>query len=249
MFDVRRLADALTPFRFFLAVEDKTGAWFIRANVSNRLFEVIDVHAGKQRGGKWGDIACAGVSIALTPGRFTSPKGMGETECLSDWSPTKATGQAVAWERSILDSGPRMLDELVRSRGGELLARTADARAAVDKYLSLLDRRKTIAELIATLSDGASQAELLEAHRLSRTEGLICLPERSCYDLASIVIARLAADVESDPKRFRGKSPMAVPELTWRFQLFASRLYPERGWKLLGTKRRRQGMSFRLGLH
>ena len=235
MFNVRRLADALEPHGFFVACKDKTEAWFLRANVSRRLFEGIEVNAGKQRGGRWGDIAFADVSIALTPGRFTSPKGMAEVEMLTDWSPTKSTDQALAWERIIVDSWPQRLDELLRARGDTLLARTADTRAAVEKYLALADSRLTVAELIAKLSDGASEAELKEAKRLSRTEGFICLPERPCYDLISLLIARYAGAVEGDSARFWGKNPNTVPELNWRFQLLASHLYPERGWELFGA--------------
>lgn len=235
MYNVRRLADALAPHGFFVAVEAETEAWFLRANNQRTLFEGIQVNAGKQRGGRWGDIAFSDVSISLTPGRFTSPKGMAEVELLSDWSPTKTKEQAIAWERTIVDSWPRKLAELVRARGDELLARTAASRAAVDNYLALVDSRLTVAESIAKLSDGASEAELKEANRLSRTEGLICLPERPCYELISLLIARKAREVESDPTKFWGKNPIAVPELSWRFQLLASRLYPERGWELLGA--------------
>jgi hypothetical protein len=115
-----------------------------------------------------------------------------------------------------------------------LLARTADTRYAADKYLAFLDRRLTVAELLAKELDGATEVELLEARRLSRTEGFVCLPERPCYDLISLLIARHAGEVEGDPKMFWGKNPNAVPELNWRFQLLASRLYPESGWELFG---------------
>lgn len=234
MFNVRRLAEALTPHRFFVAFEEKTEAWFLRANTERRLFEGIEVNAGKQRGGRWGDIAFADVSIALTPGRFTSPKGMAEVELLTDWSPTKSHEQALAWERFIIDSWAGRLDELLRARGDQLLARTAETRAAVEKYLALVDGRLAPEESIAKLSQSASEAELTEARRLSRTEGFICLPERPCYDLISLLIARKAGEVEGDPTKYWGKSPIAVPELNWRFQLLASRLYPERGWQLFG---------------
>jgi hypothetical protein len=235
MFNVRRLADALTPHGFFVAFEEKAEAWFLRANTERRLFEVIDVNAGKHRGGRWGDIAHANVSIALTPGRFTSPKGMAEVELLTDWSPTKSKEQALAWEGTIIDSWPRKLGELLSARGNELLARTAETRAAVEKYLRLVNRRLPVTDSIARLSDAASEAELAEARRLSRTEGFICLPERPWYDLISLLIARKAGEVEGDPTKFWGKNPIAVPELNWRFQLLASRLYPERGWELLGA--------------
>jgi hypothetical protein len=235
MYNVRRLADALAPHGFFVAVEAEMEAWFLRANIQQKLFEGIEVNAGKHRGGRWGDIAFSDVSISLTPGRFTSPKGMAEVELLTDWSPTKTKEQALAWERTIVDSWPQMLGELVRARGDELLARTAETRAAVEKYLELVDSRLPVAESIAKLSDGASEAELAEARRLSRTEGFICLPERPWYDLISLLFARKAGEVERDPTKFWGKNPIAMPELNWRFQLLASRLYPERGWELLGA--------------
>lgn len=235
MYSVRRLADALAPHGFFVAVEHATEAWFLRANLKLRLFEGIEVHAGKQRGGRWGDIAFSNVSISLTPGQFTSPKGMTEVELLADWSPTKSKDQALAWERMIVGTWADRLDELVLARGDELLTRTAETCAAVDKYLELVDRRLPVAVSVAALSDGASAVELEEARRLSRTEGFISLPERSCYDLISLLIVRKAGEVEGTPTKFWGKNPIVVPELNWRFQLLASRLYPERGWELLGA--------------
>lgn len=235
MFKVRRLADALTPHGFFVAFEEQMEVWFLRANHERRLFEGIQVHAGKQRGGRWGDVARADVSIALTPGRFTSPKGMAEVEALTDWSATKSPEEAFAWERLVLDSWPQRLDEVARLQGDALLAQTADARAAVERYLALLDRRLSVAESIAKLTAGAAEAELTEARRLSRTEALICLPERACYDLISLVIARHAGEVEGDPAKLHGTNPNVARELNWRIQLLASRLYPERGWELFGV--------------
>jgi hypothetical protein len=232
MFNKRRVADLLSPLGFFLAFESHTEAGFVRANGRVGLFEEIDLCAGRRRGGRWGDIACAGVSIALTPGEFTSPKGMAEVECLSDWAATKTKEQAVAWERSVI-AAPITLDALIRRRREELLARTAIARVAAVHYLGLLDNRLTVPEMIAKLTEGATDEELQEARRLARTEGFISLPERACYDLIVLLITRYAGEVESDRACFWGKSPNAVPELNWRFQLLASRLFPERGWELL----------------
>jgi hypothetical protein len=236
MYNVRRIADALMPHGFFVAFEAETETHFVRANVQRQLFERIDVNAGKQRGGKWGDIAFANVLIALTPGPFTSPKGMAEVELLTDWSATKWKEQTLAWERIIISSWPQKLDDLSRARADALLARTDATRVAAEKYLEFLDSGLTTVESIAKLSEGATQPELTEARRLSRTEGLICLPERICYDLISLLLARHQDKVESNPKMFWAKSPITVPELNWRFQLLASRLYPERGWELLAPK-------------
>ena len=101
-----------------------------------------------------------------------------------------------------METAPARLDALIRGRAEELLRQTANARNAVMKYLELLDRRLPINEMIITLSEGATEEELKEARRLSRTEGFICLPERACYDLISLLIARRAADIEGNRATF-----------------------------------------------
>jgi len=233
MFSTRRLSHALSSCGFFLASRSETDARFVRANVQWRIFEQVYIGAGKPQGGKWGDVSGADVSIALTPGPFTSPKGMAEAICLSNWAPTESEEKAIAWERLVTGTALAKIDDLLGTHGDELLERTADARAAVERYLAILDRHLTVAQMIADLTDGATADELAEAHRLSRTTGFIGLPERHCYDLVSLLISRRATDIETSPTRFWGKDPYAVPELNWRCQLLASRLYPERGWELL----------------
>ncbi len=230
MFCASRIEKALEPLGFFTAFESDNTFSFVRANTRVGLFEAIEPCAGKHRGGRWGDIACASVSISLTPGYFTSTKGIAESECLSDSAPTKTKAQAIDWERLVVESGPAKLEALIRERGHALLARTQESRVAVEKYLALLDRRLSIEQQITNLTESATDVELKEARRLSRTEGFILLPERPCYDLISLHITLRAQEVEGDKIRFWGKSPNDVPELNWRFQLLASRLYPERGW-------------------
>ena len=96
MFSTRRVADALAPLGFLLVLDSETEARLVRDSSEPALFEVVDLHTGKMRSpnARWGDLACAGVSIALTPGQFTSPKGMAEWESLTDWAASKIEGGA-----------------------------------------------------------------------------------------------------------------------------------------------------------
>src|SRR5262249_23584024 len=153
----------------------RTEAWFVRANARRGLLEAIELHAGKHhvRGARWGDTAFAGVRIALTPGRFTSPKGMVEYQMLTNWADTRTREQAVAWKRVVVATAAPRLDSLWQTHGEDLLARTAAVRAAVDRYLGLLDRQRSVAELIGELTARATEEELREARRLARTEVLI----------------------------------------------------------------------------
>jgi hypothetical protein len=230
---------ALKPLGFFVAFQAPAELLFVRPNNSAGLFESVDLSAGHYRGGISGEISGAGVSISLTPGKFTSPKGMVEYECLLDessnkqgWSKTQNPHQAAEWEKRIVRMVPRALAVLSEEKSPSLLARTADTRAAVERYLALIDRSSPVADLIVQIADGATDEELRESKRLSRTEGFICLPERHWYDFLALLITRLGPEVEGKLRPFWGISPWDCPELNWRFQLLASRLYPEPGWEL-----------------
>jgi hypothetical protein len=238
MFSTRRLSTQLAPLGFFNAVDSTHEVWFVRPNTTLQLFEIIQVSASKPqgtRGARWRDAAFAGVSIALTPGEFTSPKGMSEYQMLLDHSETRTSEQALSWEQLVVATAPPEIEVLLRTRAGELLARTAETRATVAKYLQYLDRNASVAQHMEALTRGASEAELREARRLATTEGIIGLPERACYDLAALVITRYAERVEGSATKFWGVCPNAVQELKWRMHLIASELFPERGWEMLAA--------------
>jgi hypothetical protein len=258
-FSTRRVGDALSHLGFFLSFGVSTEAQFVRANRKTQLFEIVSLHAGKFRGGRWGEFSSAGVYIALTPGKFTSPKGMAEYECLINSTPTtnpeeadrRARGstttrtkeQAIAWENFVVQAVPGKLEALEHARAEELLTRTESTRSAVRAYLAMLDRNLSFQQLTDNLTNGATEDELNEARRLARTDWLIALPERSWYDLISLLIVRKSGEVEGNPSIFWGKNPEEVPELKWRFQLLASRLYPEPGWELMDEVRISDGFN------
>jgi hypothetical protein len=229
MFRWRRIAELFTQLGFFVGWESQTDIGLVRPNSKACVFEVIHLAAGKHRGGKWGDFSSGSIHIGLTPGEFTCIKGLAEVECLSEFTSTNTPTGADAWEQQILNSAPQRLMHLVSNKADDLLHRTAKTRAAVDRYLEAVPDG-SIKQATEILILRANDEQRNEAKRLSRTEGFICLPERHCYDLISILIATHSSHIDGEGD-YWGQCPNQVRELNWRFQLLASQLYPEKGWE------------------
>lgn len=216
---------------FFVGFRSRAHIGYVRANIQLGLFELVQLDAGKPSGGRWGDISNATIRIGLTPGELTCVKGIAEAECLSDWTPTKSTEDAAAWEEQVAVTAPGRLTALVESRSAALLARTESARRAVAMYLSYLPPGDILAAT-RVLTRDATEPQRKEAARLSATTGMICLPERHAYDLVSILIATHCSLID-DEERYWGQCPTTTPDLNWRIQIMASKLFPERGWEMM----------------
>jgi hypothetical protein len=227
MFSKRRIERGLKPLGFFVAFECSTEILLVRRGKVDGLFEGVRCVAGKHRGGKWGDIAHANAELRLTPGQFPA---MVETETITTWADTKQLAQARSWEHVVIESASDKIQALQATKGKELRARTAAARAASDRYMQLVNLSIPTGRLIEELKDKLSKEEKSEANRIASVPGIICLPERTSYDLASMLIAHHAGEVEGDPALLWGKDPYKEPELLLRIRILASRIYQEPGW-------------------
>jgi hypothetical protein len=232
MYDVDRMIIRLRPLGFELSDESETDAWFVRANETSPIFEQLNLIAGRQRGGDWGDSSHAFVLVGVKPGRF-SPKGLTEAICLTDWVPTKTDEEADAWERNVVSEVEHRLPKIAKQHNADLLTRTAACRTAVSRYMALIDCSQPMPLHIDTIAGEATREQLSSFERMASTPGLICLPDRTPYDLAIWLIVKYSELVEPGVDWCIDSDPLRNVELNWRIQLLSSRLLPERGWELI----------------
>ena len=181
MINGSRIAAHLRPHGFALAVDiGDSLITYSRPAETPELWEQIRVTVGGKRGEAVGASVGANVryggrgGYGLLEAREVPEAGSAHRPppaqpCLTI---LRDREHALTWERLVADICPNRSRTFAREVGPGLLARTADARAAVNRYLELFGTSNW-RELRAKLEPRATPPELREAERIATTPPMI----------------------------------------------------------------------------
>jgi hypothetical protein len=198
---------------------------FTRPSHKAELFESIIV--GGQ--GKRGEAVSAEVGVAVT--NWVMYKLLGDVQFLSElgedpqrgWTIIEDDDKARQWETRLVEVGPVRAKEWAASRGPQLLQETAHARAAVSKYLCLLEPTTNLHQKLALLKSASNKRILEETERLTACPIFGDGPNTElAYRVACQLIVSHSENVEG--KSYLGHEPMNDPELLSRIEILADRL-------------------------
>ena len=178
MISPRRLANLLGPSAFALAADmGASSIVYARPAEMPDLWEQIVVDVGGRRG----EAVSASVWIDVCYGEIGA-RGLAEFQFVLETGspggppPLPPPGSHIlanrrdtlAWEQIVADICPARARAFAAQRGPQLLARTADVRAAVARYLELFGTRDW-RELRMRLVERATPSEIQRAERIART--------------------------------------------------------------------------------
>lgn len=254
MIDPLRLAALLRPSGFALSLDSgESLIWYARPGDRPELWEQIAIVCGGHRGQSVGARVFAKVcgcpigALGLSEDRFVAETGRPERP-----PPEPPTGgsmplhtpeDAVNWERRVAAVVPEKASEFANEVGPALLARTADARAAVDRYLERFGTRDW-RQLRAKLEPRATSGEFRRAEQIAATPPTIqVFNGHEFYKTIVLGIILHSDDVEgrqiapADVKVWPPHDPFSKKEpdwsdwaLAWRIEILADRMlcrYPE----------------------
>lgn len=222
-----RLLGMLKVYGFTFGRESRStdGLIFTRASHIKELFEAIIVDSQ----GKRGEAVYASVGVAIT--ETVMHKLLGDVRFLEElgedsqrgWTIIEDDGKARLWEARVAEIGPIRAKEWANARGPQLLQETAQARAAANKYLSLLEPTSLEQKFVA-LRKASSTPAAEEAERLSRCPIFDDESEatRLAYRSACYVIMCRSNEVEG--KSYFGRDPMNDTSLLERIEIVADKL-------------------------
>jgi hypothetical protein len=222
-----RLLNMLREHGFACGPESRTSndLIFTRPSHIESLFESIIV--GGQ--GKRGEAVSAEVGVAVT--KWVMYKALGDVKFLDElgedpqrgWTIIKDDSKARHWEARLAEVGPVRAKEWADARGPRLLQETAQARAAADKYLTLLEPMNDLEQKLVALKKASSEPIAEEAERLSACPIFGDGPDAElAYRVACHVI--LSHSEEVDGQCYFGRVPMNDPPLLERIEILADKL-------------------------
>jgi len=147
--------------------------------------------------------------------------GVSESEFLAEAGDVllRSPEEAIAWERRLAEVAPARAAQFAKSKGPELLARTAAGRAAARRYLELMGGQRDLDELERALAERSTAAQKAEAERLARATGVMCVPGgQRVFDLAALGMVVFGDEVEGRKEPFTGIVPMNDTEFIIRIR-------------------------------
>jgi hypothetical protein len=223
----KRLEAVLRQHGFAYGPESRTSDDLIFTRPSHVAGLIESIIVGCQ--GKRGEAVYANVGVAVT--RQVAYKVLGDVQHLLEldennfrnWTIIEDDAKARQWEARLAKIGPVRAKEWADARGPQLLQETAEARGAVNKYLSLLPPAKTPEQLLAALKNAGNRQIVDEAERLSACPIFADGPDTElAYRVACHAIVRHSEEVEG--KSYFGQNPMNDSALQDRIQILADRL-------------------------
>ncbi len=238
---IQRLSSKLLTSGFRLAyAEERSGSLCFVRRFASSLFARIEVHQGKEPGGRTGDLVAGHVACAIIPGRLFI-KGTGESRCLTEltpdptgWSKLSGTADAEAWEDRLATIGPHEAHEFCAHFGPQVFAETASVRSYAERCLALCKPfAKSPATLLSRLRKHAAEWQRAECKRLLSC-WIPCLPDGELVsEVAVFATVLFAGEITGDPRWTIGKDPDSWTERDLRCIVvyLQSRLGEEIGWR------------------
>ena len=138
--------------------------------------------------------------------------------------------RAKEWEAQLAQIAPKRTAEMAADVGPGVLSRTASARAAVEKYLSLLSNTEVIDTQLRHLQQQTARSVVADAERLVEWPGVLQVAGAEAqYSLAALHILHFQRQVEGAVESFIGSDPLENDQLMWRVQLLADALLADSG--------------------
>ena len=205
---------------------------FVRKHGCSDLFEWLEIVAQ----GKQGEAVYAWVGVTVTcriaiKGLITT-RSLDEIpgNCERGWRIINTTQEAKQWEIELANIGPQIAEQFGREYGNELLARTASARRARDKYLEYLGTVMPLNKRVDELRSMADVTTARAALRLAEFPGVRQVYEsEDVYELCALALLLFEREVETTPTNFRTGNPLEDYELLWRIELLADHIFMETG--------------------
>ena len=253
MIKAKRLASLLGPLGFALSADfGESEILYSRPAQIDDLWEIIVVNVGGRRGEAVGTDVGASVCYSGVGARGLDERRFVEETGTPFRPPPEPHGgtrflagpdDAASWEQLVVEVCPNKARAFAHEVGPALLARTAEARAAVNRYLEFFGTRDW-RELRSRLEPRATSRELRDANRIATTPPTIqVFNGREFYETIVLGIMLYSDRVEGRQIAPPGvevwpafdQSSKKEPDwskwqLAWRIEILADRMlarYPE----------------------
>lgn len=233
-----RLDELLGPQGYWLARHLKRDnlSLFSRPSSVKGCFEQIEIT------GDHGDVdsGCVFARVSIVPGA-TQYRGMFEDEFVFETSFRRGS-RTSEWEKRIVEEAIPKSHEMAHQAGPELLRRTARAQEAAQFYLACLPEHIDNLEAHWTSQKREATDEQRAQAKHSLRTSVLSLDARDdndgdrifwTYQIAAYAIV-LNSEKGLEAGFFApGTDPHEEHDLAWCFQIMASRIYGEEGWKFM----------------
>jgi hypothetical protein len=147
------------------------------------------------------------------------------------WTIIEDDAKAIQWESRLAEIGPIRAMEWATARGPQLLQDTAQVRAAVADYYSLLNRAESLEAALLEMKSTTRKQLVEEAERLSTCPIFRNGPDAElAYHVACQVI--LSHSERVDGTSYIGHDPMNDAELLKRIEILVDRLSRKKLYKV-----------------